>query len=144
MFSSSVIDIPRPFIDPVESAAQALAIASLVVHRPRRDQTLVLLLDVGRRGVGIIDFHALDHSVMHLIVGACCAVEAVASVVVVSTRHGGTVTVGDIDLHARLSFALAAAGYDLVDWIVCGRGGIYCPRTVIGAADPWPASVSLR
>lgn len=142
--TSSVVDLPRPFIDPVESAAQALAVASLVARRPRTDLTHALVLDRLRRGLGIVALPALGEHSVHDLVGACCSVPGADSVVAVSTRTGVPVRSGDAELLGRLSFALAAAGLSLLDWIVCGRGGAYCPRTVIGAPDPWPAAVPFR
>ena len=144
LFSSSVIDIPRPFIDPVESIAQALAIASLVARRPRADVTFALLLDDARRGLGIVAVPPLTERSVHTLVGACCDVPDATSVVVVSLRSGPAVQPVDIALHGRLGLALGAAGFSLLDWVVGGRGGVYCPRVVIGAPDPWPTSVPFR
>ena len=144
MFSSTVIDIPRPFIDPVESLAQALAVASLVTPRPRTDGTHALLLDRDRRGLGIIDAPPLTRDSVHSLVGACCDLSGVALVVVVSRRTAPAVQPGDDALHDRLGLALAAAGFSLLDWVVCGRGGVYCPRVVVGAPDPWSSVLPPR
>ena len=115
--------------------------ASLVARRPRGDATFALVLDRQRRGLGIVSVPAVDIRSVHTLVGACCDIPGADSVVVVSMRNGTTVHPRDIELHGRLSVALAAAGLPLLDWVVCGRGGVYCPRVVIGAPDPWPASV---
>ena len=141
MFSSTVIDIPRPFVDPVESVVQALTIASLVTRRPRRGSTLALILDSRRRGLGVVAAPRVDRTTIHSLVGACCDIPRADSIVVVSVRRGIPVRATDVELHARMSFALAAAGFTLLDWIVACRGSAYCPRIVVGAPDPWTGSV---
>ena len=43
---------PRAGIDPVDDAPTALAIVGLAMHRPRRAETIVVLLDAEQRGLG--------------------------------------------------------------------------------------------
>ena len=44
--------VPRGFIDPIESRADALAVLSLAA--PFGDDTVAILLDTERRGIGIV------------------------------------------------------------------------------------------
>ncbi|MFW2332567.1 hypothetical protein, partial [Ilumatobacter sp.] len=46
--------MPRAGLDPIDEPAAALATFSLVMHRPRRHETIVLLLDDTRCGRSIL------------------------------------------------------------------------------------------
>ena len=35
------------------------------------------------------------------------------------------------------------AGLHLLDWVIIGRGGLYCPRSIAGMPDPWPTASAL-
>jgi hypothetical protein len=39
--------------------------------------------------------------------------------------------------------ACQSAGFELIDWVVVGSGGLYCPRSLTDAPDPWSASATF-
>ena len=53
MLTASLIDVPRPFIDPINTFVEALGVASMAMERPRSDSTVALLLDEQRRGLAM-------------------------------------------------------------------------------------------
>ena len=138
MFSTSVLDVPRPLIDPVSSLVEALSVATLALRRPRRPDTIVLGLDTQRRGVHLFRTQPLQHTTCHHIVRECSHHSAIHSVVIFSIRPTTPVCLADTTMLHSMTRTLTAAGIHLFDWMVIGSGGVYCPRSLTGAADPWP------
>lgn len=138
MLSSSVLDVPRPLIDPITSLAEALSIVSLALQRPRRNSTIVLALDKQRRGIHLFRTAPLCPAVVHHIVHECSHVPTVHGIVIVSCRTTSPFSVCDESLLHTCARTLSAADLHLVDWAIIGAGGLYCPRTLSGAPDPWP------
>lgn len=144
MLNASLIDVPRPFLDPIDSLVEALGVVSLAVPRPLSDGTIVLTMDPQRRGLGMVRTAVITPAVMHGLVGVVCQIPRAASVVIVSMRARHLIRPSDTDDLAAHSRVLSNAGLSLLDWIVVGRGGLYCPRSIAGDADPWPSAVSCR
>lgn len=140
MLNASLIDIPRPFIDPINSFVEALGVASMALQRPRADSTIALLLDSHRRGLAMFRVPPLTTRSIHSVVTHCSEMPSTTSVVIVSSRRGTPVAPSDIPLLHICTGTLAAAGLRLFDWAVIGTGGLYCPRTLAGVPDPWPES----
>lgn len=138
MLSSSVIDVPRPLIDPINSLAEALSIVSLAVQRPRRDTTVVLAVDEKRRGIHLFRTNVMSATTAHHIVRECSYVPAIDGVVIVSHRTSAPIAATDKDVWNCSRLTLSAAGISLIDWVIVGAGGLYCPRTLSGVSDPWP------
>jgi hypothetical protein len=138
MLNASLIDIPRPFIDPINTIVEALGVASMTLQRPRVNSTVALLLDTRRRGLAMFRVPPLSSQSIHAVVAHCSEMPSTASVVLVSSRVGSPVIPADIALLHICTGTLAAAGFCLFDWAVIGRGGVYCPRTLAGVPDPWP------
>jgi len=138
MLSSSVIDVPRPLIDPINSLVEALSIVSLALPRPRRNCSVVLALDRQRRGLHLFRTYPMSAQTLHRIVHECSHVPTVHSVVVVSHTTSTPMSLTDEDMWHCAQRVLAAAGIRLMDWAIVGAGGVYCPRTLCGTPDPWP------
>jgi hypothetical protein len=136
-FTSSLVDIPLPYTDPICSLAEALGVAGLTVHRPRHAHTVVITTDSMRRGIGLHASAPLTNAGIHHVVAQCSAHAAAAGAVVVSVRNSAPVAAGDTELLHRLELALHHAGIQLIDFVCVGRGGLYCPRTLINGTDPW-------
>ncbi|MEY3806202.1 MAG: hypothetical protein RIR69_1014 [Actinomycetota bacterium] len=141
MFSSSLIDIPRPFIDPIHSLAEALGVTSLVMQRPRSASTIALVLDRQRRGLHLNRFAPLSHTVFHDIVSDASHLDTAHEVVLCSTRITSPMHPTDLDLWRCGQNVFNSAGLELIDWCVVGRGGYYCPRSLLNDPDSWPTSV---
>lgn len=142
MFSSSLIDIPRPFIDPIHSLVEALGITSMVVQRPRCDSTIALVVDEQRRGLHLNRFAPLTLRVFHDIVSDVSSIDNAHAVVLCSTRIGSPVHFSDLELWQFGHVVFNNAGLEFIDWCVIGTGGYYCPRSLWDHPDPWPTSVA--
>lgn len=142
MFSSSLIDIPRPFIDPIHSLVKALGITSMVMQRPRTASTIVLVVDQERRGLHLNRFAPLTHGVFHDIVSDVSRLDNAHGVMLCSVRSTSPIHSSDLDLWQCGHTVFNNAGLEFVDWCVVGTGGYYCPRSLIGSPDPWPKSAA--
>lgn len=137
-FSSSILDVPRPLIDPITSLLDALSVISLSLRRPRRIDTIVLALDAQRRGLYLFRTHALNAETLHHVIGKCSDVSGIHGVVIASIRACSPLTTTDQQLLTTAQHTLSGAGIELIDWVVIGAGGLYCPRTLSDTPDPWP------
>lgn len=137
MFSASILDVPRPLIDPITSLVEALSIAALALPRPLRNGTVVLCLDNEHRGLHLFRTSAVSRPVLQHVVRECCHVPSLHSVVLFSIRSSPPMCPLDLQVLANITTTLTAAGLHLHDWVVIGAGGIYCPRSLTNRADPW-------
>jgi hypothetical protein len=140
MLNASLVDIPRPFIDSIYTLAEALGVACLALEHPLKPHTLALVTDQQRRGLGLVRDAPLDHQSIHNIVGACSHIPEAHSVVLVSVRTQSPINPSDNELLRHVSTVAANAGLHLLDWVVVGRGGLYCPRSIADMPDPWATS----
>lgn len=137
LFMSSLLDVPRPFIDAVSSATEALGIAGLVFERPRRDCTIVLVLDAMRRGIHLNRFAPLALHTVHEIIADCSDLPSPSSVVMISSRTSSHSPCRDRELLNLSHTMLHNAGLELLEWIVTGPGEIYCPGIWTSTSGPW-------
>lgn len=136
MLTASVIDVPRPLIDPITSLVEALSVVSLALTRPRRDSTFVLVLDNEHRGIHLFRTAPLNKCSIHRIIYECSHVPSVNGVFITSVRITQPVSPYDSDIFINSAHTLASAGIQLIDWAVIGAGGLYCPRTLLNLPDP--------
>lgn len=141
VFSSSLVDVPRPYIDPVSSAVEALGVASLVFSRPRQISTIYLVMDAQRRGLHLNRCSELTMKTLHDIVADASRVEGAHNIVLVTSRVSTPIQKGDVNLLDVGRTLFSHAGLHLLDWIVVGCGGLYFPRSLTNAPDPWSLSV---
>lgn len=143
MFASTLLDVPRPYIDPIYSLVEALGVACLALRRPVVDSTITLVLDSQRRGIHLFPSTPLTQSTMHHIIGHVSSVPNAHGVVVISTRTTTPISPQDTTLLLHTTRACQSAGFELIDWVVLGSGGLYCPRSLTDAPDPWLASATF-
>lgn len=136
--SSSILDVPRPLIDPITSLLDALSVISLSLRRPRHNDTVVLALDTHLRGLHLFRSHSMSSTALHHIIGQCSVVSGIHGVVIASIRTSSPCRTTDQQFVFTAQHTLSAAGLELIDWVVIGAGGLYCPRTLSGIPDPWP------
>jgi len=136
--SSSILDVPRPLVDPITSLLDALSVVSLSLQRPRRNDTVVLALDAQRRGLHLFRTLPMCVQTLHHIVNQCSVVSGIRGVVITSVRPTPPLVATDHQLVVTARHTLSAAGIELVDWVVLGAGGLYCPRTLCDMPNPWP------
>jgi hypothetical protein len=140
MFHSSLVDVPRPFIDSISTLVEALGIASLTIPRPRTAGTIAVVTDAQLRGIAMLHLSELTMHSVHEVVARCSHVAGACAVVLVSVRTSTPVQPLDTELLQHLTQVLSHAGIALRDWVIVGEGGLYCPRSLLGLADPWPAT----
>jgi hypothetical protein len=136
---------PRAGIDPVDDPTTALAIIGLAMHRPRRAETIVVLLDAERRGVGIVVVAGTLEAdaaveIVEFLAGSAAAGGRVAAFVVASVRRpaadGGGCGRSDADRWLEMSDVAEAAGVELLEWFVVDDA-ISCPRDLLGEPPRW-------
>lgn len=140
-FTSTLLDIPRAHIDPIDSLIEALSVVAMTTERPLRQSTTSLFLDSERRGVGLSRTYKQSRDAVHHVISEASRLHTrlqnVESVVVVSTRDRHTVEYADGDEFLSMTQLLSHAGITLVEWVVIGRGGVYCPRSLTDAPSLW-------
>jgi hypothetical protein len=156
--------LPRAGVDPID-APTALSMLTQIAHRPRRYETIVLMLDYERRGLGVMVVSgtvALDAMFDVLDVIISLDSDELGAIVVGSVRpshgvldgpdpdrrvidghdidkqQGGAV---DLDAHDLDRWLEATAmvddrGLDLLEWFVIGHT-VTCPRDVFGEPPRW-------
>lgn len=143
MFTSSLLDIPRPFVDPIMSLVEVLGIVSLSIRRPLSSSMVALFLNSDRCAVGLSQVATSDTAPAHHLVASASRVPSVHSVVLVSSRPHCLVRSSDVAHLQSFTRAAHNAGFALCDWVVVGRGGMYCPRTLTDLPNPWPTPLSF-
>ena len=143
MFASTLLDVPRPYIDPIYSLVEALGVACLALRRPVVNSTITLVLDKQRRGIHLFPSTSLTQSTIHHIIGHVSAVPNASGVVIISTRTVAPISPHDSTLLIHATVACQSAGIELVDWVIVGSGGLYCPRSLTDSPDPWLASATF-
>jgi hypothetical protein len=146
--------IPRARVDPIRDAATALTMIKLIAAEPLRNETIVLLLDDARRGLGVVIVSGTDDNqavleVIDCITASASRHEELDGVIIASVRTAtsldshdwavlGAVEDADVDRWFEMSHLAEEAGIELVEWFIVGRAGATtCPRDLIGAAPRW-------
>jgi hypothetical protein len=146
--------IPRARIDPIQDAATALTMIKIATAEPQRNETIVVLLDDARRGIGLFIVGGTDDNQAVLEVIDCVTASAsrhdeLDGVIIASVRTAASVdshpsaVVGatedaDVDRWFEMSHLAEDAGIELVEWFIVGRAGAAtCPRDLVGDAPRW-------
>ena len=135
--------LPRAGVDPIDSEPDARALLDLLITAPLRSETIVLLLDHERRGLGVlmvggtVPFDAV-FDVLDLILSF--ERDDIGSVIVASVRPPTDgvhdLDERDIDRWIECSAMLEDAGIELVEWFVVGHD-VQCPRDLLGEPPRW-------
>lgn len=136
--------VPRPGRDRIRSPLEALCIAALAAPRPMADQSFVIVTDRWLRGIGLAITPVGVRPTATQVTHATCGFARADGVIVVTTRHDRAVAPGDAAGWESLSSSLYRSGTPLIDWIVVGRGGFYCPRVLTSSPDPWTRVSRIR
>ncbi len=133
--------LPRAGIDVIDDSPTAFAMLSLSIHRPLRDETIVLLLDEAQCGkaIVVVSGTADPDAVIEVVDCITNTTEPLAAIVVGSVRpndDGTTEVGGDVDRWLEMSDIADAAGVDLLEWYVIGRS-VRCPRDLLGEPPRW-------
>ena len=133
--------------DPIRSSIEAIAVVSLVIHRPLEAETIAFFLDQAGCSNTITVVSGTTDADSVLTVAECMAVAASQSptlcgVVLASVRPGSAAHVpatlpGDIDRWVEANEITDAYGIELVEWFVIGPAGVDCPRELLGQPERW-------
>ena len=144
--------LPRAGVDPIGDAITAFLIVSAAIHRPLRHETIVVLLDHERRGIGIVVVSGTESDdavveVVEFIAGSAAHDGQVGAIIVASIRPVGdgdtddgcthaASAVGDVDRWLEMSDLADQAGVEVVEWFVVDRA-VRCPRDDLGEPPRW-------
>lgn len=138
--------LPRAGVDPITDDATALALLR-VAARPDRCETIVVLLDDHRRGLGLIvvsdTLHAdavadvADRLLDPAVHDGRVAAALVASVRVPHDPDASGEELADADRWLVLDDVAAHHGVVLLEWYVLGADGVSRPRELLNAPPRW-------
>ena len=135
--------LPRAGVDRIDSELIARSMLALVVADPLRTETIVLLLDHERRGIGVLAVTGtipLDSIFDVLDVVTALDLDEIGSVIVATVRLPvpgvDDLDERDVDRWLECSSMLDDAGIELLEWFVIGRR-TQCPRDLVGEAPRW-------
>jgi hypothetical protein len=138
---------PRAGIDPVDTAAAALAVIRLAMHRPARAETIAIVLGDDHRGRSIVVVDGTDDpdavvAVVERLADTIAVSGRDGALVLASVRPGRGLVPGDVDRWLEASDIADGAGVDLLEWFVvdggAGAGTAWCPRDLLGEPPRWP------
>jgi hypothetical protein len=136
--------LPRAGRDRISCPESALMTIALAIHRPLRPETISLLLDAERRGlgVGIVSGTRRPDDVLDVVEyfsRPSAHGGRMGAMVVASVRPGGrddAVQAGDIDRWLEMSDLAEQSGVELLEWFVVADE-VSCPRDRLGEAPRW-------
>ena len=141
--SCSLHRLPGAGVDRIDSELVARSVLGLIVADPVRTETVVLLLDHERRGIGVLVVSGtvpLDSIFDVLDVITSIELDELDGVVVASVRLPvpgiDDLDECDVDRWLECSSMLEDAGIELVEWFVIGRD-VQCPRDLVGEPPRW-------
>lgn len=134
--------IPRAGLDPIDSAESALAVIGLATGLPCSSETVVVLLDAERRGLGIVVVHGtVDTEAVQEIAEFIAATPAADrrcdAVIIASCRPGHPYELDDAERWLELDHTFTMNDVELVEWFVIDAERVSCPRDLVGAPSRW-------
>jgi hypothetical protein len=134
--------VPRGGIDPIRSAADALAV--LALGAPYGHDTIMIPLDTERRGSSVIVVNdTVEADALFQVIDVCIAVSRripdLDALILASSRPEGGARPDDVHRWLEASDQCHAGGLVLVEWFVLGRSGPQCPRELFGSPARWVA-----
>lgn len=133
--------VPRAGVDPIVDEAAALAIVRLAAARPSRHETIVVLLDETRCGLGLVVVSGTVDPDAVIEVAECLLDPAVhdgraGAAIFTSCRPHGDPVLADADRWLELDAIAGRHGVELLEWFVDGRG-LSRPRELVNAPPRW-------
>ena len=133
--------------DPIRSSIEAIAVVSLVIHRPLEAETIAFFLDEAACSYAITVVSGTTEPDAVLTVAECMALAAsqlpnLCGVVLASVRPKAVSNLpatlpGDIDRWVEANEITDAFGIELVEWFVIGPAGVDSPRELLGEPERW-------
>lgn len=140
--------LPRAGIDPIDDVRTAVALIKTAVTWPLRPETIVVLLDSERCGIGLVvvsdtDDHDDVLEVARRILDPQVH-EGRAAAVIVATVRPGVVSQGtlpeelaDADRWLELDEIATSSGVELLEWFLVLADGLSWPRMLVNAPPRW-------
>lgn len=135
--------MPRAGLDPIDGPGIAISTLSMVMRRPPRFETILLLLDEAQCGRSIVTVSGTTDpdAVIEVVEFVSDACEQLSGLVVASVRPGDHPSAaddhdGDVDRWLEMSETAALRGVELLEWFVIGRT-VRCPRDQLGETPRW-------
>lgn len=134
--------IPRALIDPIDSAADALALINVTMSQPPQSDTIALLLDHERRGLTVFTVTGTTHpdamfDLIDIIVHASNQGDSrLGGLILASIRPDGGIEPSDVDRWLEASDITELGGLELVEWFVVGNVTA-CPRDLLSEPPRW-------
>ncbi len=137
---------PRAGLDEVDSAADALAVIRLALHRPLRAETIALVLDGDRRGRSIVVVDGTDDAdalfdVVERVADSIASAGRDGAIVIASVRPDSGPLPEDVDRWLEASDLAEQVGVELLEWFVIaddtGPPTAWCPRDLLGEPPRW-------
>lgn len=125
------------FVGPIDSETDALAV--LALGGPYGHDTIAILLDAERRGIGaIVVTDTVDPDALFTVIDVCVTgpVLDVDAVILATSRPGGDVTCDDLDRWSEATTQCNDAGVELVEWFVLANR-VGRPRELAGDPPRW-------
>ena len=133
--------------DPIRSSIEAIAVVSLVMHRPLEAETIAYFLDETGCSNTITVVSGTTEPDSVLTVAECMAMAAselpgLCGVVLASVRPTVASNLhatlpGDLDRWVEANEITETYGIELVEWFVIGPAGVDCPREMLGEPERW-------
>jgi hypothetical protein len=133
--------------DPIRSSIDAIAVVSLVIHRPLQAETIAFLVDDGGRSNTITVVSGTTEPDSVLSVAECMAlagsrIPSLCGVVLATVRPNtapnlSAILPGDLDRWNESNAITDAHGIELIEWFVVGPAGADCPRALLGEPERW-------
>ena len=133
--------VPRGHVDPIRSAADAIAVLALVA--PFGHDSVAILLDDQRRGHGIVVVTGTtDADALFRLIDLCIETSVqpethdTSAVILASSRPGGDMEAADAARWIEADLQCDDGGLELVEWFVIGHH-VACPRDLVGDPPRW-------
>ena len=133
--------------DPIRSSTDAIAVVSMVIHRPLEAETIAFFLDDTSRSNTITVVSGTTDPDSVLSVAECISAAgsrfpALCGVVLATVRPGTPANLpatlpGDIDRWLEASQITESNGIELIEWFIVGPAGVDCPRQLLGEPERW-------
>ena len=123
---SAPLSLPRAHLDPIVSSQDMLAILSLAIRRPLRNEVIAILMDEEQRGIGLLSFDEPHSpaSLTHQLIGLCSTTAIATSVIIASVRPRELWKVDDQSQLKFMRQQFTHAGITMREWIVVSRGAV--------------------
>ena len=123
---SAPLSLPRAHLDPIVSSQDMLAILSLAIRRPLRNEVIAILMDEEQRGIGLLSFDEPHSpaSLIHQLIGLCSTTAIATSVIIASVRPRELWKVDDQSQLKFMRQQFTNAGITMREWIVVSRSAV--------------------